>query len=203
MPCAGARLAPEPASQLLHQGVANVQLVLHLFHAAQVRGRSAYRVPYLPVIPTFFVRFVMLAVMCGLTSGLLVIQVEKRASCEARCEDEFLAPWRLLTQAETSVPSIAPRTRSQASQNYNQVQSGTFVCIKHEVTCRLRRCTIDSRACPVLFDVADAISSANFHVSHTCIRRPKQTGIYMIASSSCANGGVSQLSTFSDQPRYM
>lgn len=74
----------------------------------------------------------MLAVMCGLTSGLLVIQVEKRASCEARCEDEFLAPWRLLTQAETSVPSIAPRTRSQASQeNYNQVQSGAirYICV--------------------------------------------------------------------------
>lgn len=35
-----------------------------LFHLAGFGG-TAYRVPYLPVIPTFFVRFVILSVVCG------------------------------------------------------------------------------------------------------------------------------------------
>ena len=50
---------------VIYQGGPEVHLVLHLVEAAVVRGWEAYRVPYLPVIPTFFVRFVILAVLCG------------------------------------------------------------------------------------------------------------------------------------------
>lgn len=46
----------------------------------------AYRVPYFPVIPTFFVRFVILSVLCGLTET----EMECKVECRGRSEGVIL-----------------------------------------------------------------------------------------------------------------
>jgi hypothetical protein len=61
---------------------------IELCHFVRV-GVGAYRVPYLPVIPTFFVRFVILSVLCGLTGTEIEIEVEVSLKPECAARQDF------------------------------------------------------------------------------------------------------------------